>query len=73
MDASKAYVDSFFGGCDKVSLLEGVKIQAQVLVPVIRALRKELGTDRLAGGWMVSVGGSMGGIPMRAQNGGLHV
>jgi hypothetical protein len=46
MDVSKMYVEEFFGGCDKISLLELAKIQAKVLVPVIRALRKELGTER---------------------------
>ena len=46
MDASKAYVDAFFAGCDKISLLELAKIQAQVLVPLIQSLRKELGTER---------------------------
>jgi len=46
MDATKTYIDEFFGGCDKISLLELVKIQAKVLIPVIRALRKELGTER---------------------------
>ena len=46
MDASKTYIDEFFGGCDKISMLELAKIQAKVLVPVIRALRKELGTER---------------------------
>ena len=46
MEVSKAYVDAFFAGCDKISLLEMVKIQAQVLVPLVRALRKELGTER---------------------------
>jgi hypothetical protein len=46
MDASKTYVDEFFGGCDKISLLELAKIQAKVLVPVMRALRKELGAER---------------------------
>lgn len=46
MDVSKAYVEAFFGGCDKVSLLEAVKIQAAVLVPLVRALRKEVGTER---------------------------
>jgi hypothetical protein len=44
--AAKLWVDEYFGGCDKVSLLEGVKIQAAVLVPLVRALRKELGTER---------------------------
>jgi hypothetical protein len=46
MDVSQAYVDAFFAGCDKISLLELAKIQAKVLVPVVRALRKELGTER---------------------------
>ena len=46
MDAYKAYIDAFYGGCDKISLLELVKIQAQVLVPVVRALRQELGAER---------------------------
>jgi hypothetical protein len=46
IDLSKTYVDAFFGGCDKISLLELVKIQAQVLVPLVRALRKELGSER---------------------------
>jgi hypothetical protein len=46
MGVAKVWTDEFFGGCDKVSLLEGVKIQAQVLVPVIRALRREIGTER---------------------------
>jgi L-2-amino-thiazoline-4-carboxylic acid hydrolase-like protein len=46
MDVSQAYVDAFFAGCDKISLLELVKIQAKVLVPLVRALRKELGTER---------------------------
>ena len=46
MDASKAYVDAFFAGCDKISLLELAKIQAQVLVPLVQNLRKELGTER---------------------------
>lgn len=46
MDVSQAYVDAFFAGCDKISLLELTKIQAKVLVPVVRALRKELGTER---------------------------
>ncbi len=31
MDATKTYIDEFFGGCDKISLLELVKIQAKVL------------------------------------------
>jgi hypothetical protein len=44
--AAKVWTDEYFGGCDKVSLLEGVKIQAAVLVPLVRALRKELGTER---------------------------
>jgi len=46
MDVAKAYVDAFFAGCDQISLLQRVKIQAQVLVPVVRALRKELGAER---------------------------
>jgi L-2-amino-thiazoline-4-carboxylic acid hydrolase len=46
MDASKMYVEEFFAGCDKITLLELAKIQAKVLVPVIRALRKELGAER---------------------------
>jgi hypothetical protein len=46
MDATRTYIDEFFGGCDKISLLELVKIQAKVLLPVIRALRKELGAER---------------------------
>jgi hypothetical protein len=46
MDATKTYIDEFFGGCDKISLLELTRIQAKVLVPVVRALRKELGTER---------------------------
>jgi hypothetical protein len=46
MEGSKTYVDEYFGGCDKISLLELVKIQARVLVPLVRALRKELGTER---------------------------
>jgi L-2-amino-thiazoline-4-carboxylic acid hydrolase len=46
MDASKTLVDAFFAGCDKISLLEHVKIQAKVLVPLVQALRKELGSER---------------------------
>jgi L-2-amino-thiazoline-4-carboxylic acid hydrolase len=46
MDASQMYVEEFFAGCDKISLLELAKIQAKVLVPVMRALRKELGAER---------------------------
>lgn len=45
-DAAKVWTDEYFGGCDKVSLLEGVKIQAAVLVPLVRTLRKELGAER---------------------------
>jgi hypothetical protein len=74
MDVAKAYVDAFFAGCDKISLLERVKIQAKVLVPVVRALRKELGTERanqiVAGalrGWArelyAGIGGEMQGRP----------
>ncbi|NJO36085.1 MAG: hypothetical protein HC869_26515 [Rhodospirillales bacterium] len=33
----------------KVSLLDKTKIQAQVLVPVLRALRAELGNDKANG------------------------
>jgi hypothetical protein len=46
MDAAQAWLDASFAGNDKVSLLEMVKIQAQVLVPVIRAFRAELGAER---------------------------
>ncbi len=46
MDASQAYVNEFFAGNEKLSLLEAVKIQAEVLVPVIRAFRKEIGAER---------------------------
>jgi hypothetical protein len=46
MDASQMYVEELFAGCDKISLLELAKIQAKVLVPVMRALRKELGAER---------------------------
>jgi predicted ArsR family transcriptional regulator len=45
-DAFKVWVDEWFAGCDKISWLELVKIQARVLLPVLRALRKELGTER---------------------------
>jgi L-2-amino-thiazoline-4-carboxylic acid hydrolase len=45
-DASRLWIDEWFAGCDKISWLELVKIQARVLVPVLRALRKELGTER---------------------------
>jgi hypothetical protein len=38
MDASKTYIGESFGGCDKISLLELAKLQAKVLVPMIRAL-----------------------------------
>ena len=46
MDATKLWVDEWFAGCDKISWLELVKIQARVLLPVLRALRKELGAER---------------------------
>jgi hypothetical protein len=46
MDASKLWIDEWFAGCDKISWLELVKIQARVLLPVLRTLRKELGTER---------------------------
>jgi hypothetical protein len=46
MDASKAMVEELFAGCDKLSTLELVKINAKVLVPLIRAFRKEFGSDR---------------------------
>jgi len=46
VDATNTYIEEFFGGCDKISMLELVKIQAKVLVPVLRALRKELGDER---------------------------
>jgi len=52
MDASKAMIDEFFAGCDKISILELVRIQARVLVPLLRAFRKEIGrerADRIAG------------------------
>jgi hypothetical protein len=45
-DASKLWVDEWFAGCDKISWLELVKIQARVLLPVLRALRAELGAER---------------------------
>ena len=46
MEASKAFVDELFAGCDQLSTLELVKIQAKVLVPLIRAFRSEFGSDR---------------------------
>jgi hypothetical protein len=46
MDASRLWVDESFAGCDKIPRLELVKIQARVLLPVLRALRTELGAER---------------------------
>jgi L-2-amino-thiazoline-4-carboxylic acid hydrolase len=46
MEATEAWLNVSFGGTDKLSLLELVKIQAQVLVPVVRAFREELGAER---------------------------
>ena len=46
MDASKALIEELFAGCDKLSILELVKIQARVLLPLIRAFRSEFGSDR---------------------------
>jgi hypothetical protein len=46
MDQATTSSASFDPAFQKVTLLEQVKIQAQVLVPVIRAFRKELGEDR---------------------------
>jgi hypothetical protein len=46
MDQATTSSASFDPAFQKVTLLEQVKIQAQVLVPVIRAFRKELGEER---------------------------
>jgi L-2-amino-thiazoline-4-carboxylic acid hydrolase len=49
MDLTEAMLDKMketFVAYGKISLLERVKIQAQVLLPVLRALRKELGAER---------------------------
>lgn len=45
MDTGRSF-EASFAGFDKLSLLEMVKLQAQVLVPVLRAFRKEFGAER---------------------------
>jgi hypothetical protein len=46
MDATKAMIEEFFGGCEKISILELVRIQARILIPLLRAFRKEIGRER---------------------------
>jgi len=44
MDEPGNFVDP--STISKLTLLEQVKLQAQVVVPLLRAFRKELGTER---------------------------
>lgn len=77
-DASKLWIDEWFAGCDNISWMELVKIQANVLLPVLRSLRKEFGAERAnrlvtdaLRGWSreidQKVGAQLAGSPARSS------